>query len=248
MKKFLVVFFAAVMAVSCLKDGPSNSIQYNLLATFEYVSDYDIPDQFGADSLYFHQDGGQGMGWNDVFFMYKVSEDKKEFKGGFILSCLKGKMYAEGYESDKSADLYRVNAPADSTRTYMVFVDAGSDADMPEHDVKFVGDEYGTCKLLGCYVNVPLYVAAAAVKEFKDGDALTLKATAYLDGVVTNEKSIDLITCKDGIVELLPKWTLFDLSAISDIQYLDFDVQSTNPNVPEIFCMDNFGARVAMEY
>ena len=248
MKKFLVVFFAALMAVSCFKDGPTNSHQYNLLATFEYVNDYDIPGQFGKDSLYFDTVGGLGMGWNDVAFMHKLSEDKTAVKGGFVLSCLKGKLYAEGYESDVTADLYRVNAPADSTRTYMVFVDAESDADMPVHDVEFVGDEYGTCRVVGCYVNVPLYVAAAAMKEFKDGDALTLKATGYLEGKMTSEKSIDLITCEDGKVTVLPKWTIFDLSSIGDIQYLEFEVKSTNPNVPEVFCMDNFGARVAIEY
>lgn len=248
MKKFLVVFFAAVMAVSCFKDGPTNSHQYNLLATFEYVNDYEIPRQFGEDSLYFDTANGLGMGWNDVAFMHKLSEDKKEFKGGFMLSCLKGKLYAEGYESVMRTDMYRVNAPADSTRTYMVFVDAGSDADMPAHDVEFVGDQYGTCRVVGCYVNVPLYVAAAAKKEFEDGDALTLKVTGYLDGKMTGEKSIDLITCEGGNVKLLPKWTLFDFASIGDIQYLDFDVQSTDPNVPEVFCMDNFGARVAIEY
>ena len=43
MKKILVVFLAAMMAVSCFKDGPTNSHQYNLFATFEYVNDYDIP-------------------------------------------------------------------------------------------------------------------------------------------------------------------------------------------------------------
>ena len=39
MKKFLVVFLAAMMAVSCFKDGPTNSHQYNLFATFEYVNE-----------------------------------------------------------------------------------------------------------------------------------------------------------------------------------------------------------------
>ena len=248
MKKLLVVFFAAMMVASCLGDGPTNSRQYNMVATFEYVNDYDIPDQFGDDSLYVDEVNGLGMLWNDMAFMQKLSDDKKEIKGGFVLSCLKGRMYKEGYEADKSSDLYRVNAPADSSRMYMVFVDAGVDEMMPAHDMEFIADQYGSCKLIGCYVNVPLYVAAAASKEFKDGDALTLKATGYLGGKMTAEKSIDLITCEGGKVSLLPKWTLFDLSVLGDIQYVDLDVQSTNANVPEVFCMDNFGARVSIEY
>ena len=242
------MFFAAMMVASCLGDGPTNSQQYNMVATFEYVSDYDIPVQFGSDSLYVDEVKGLGMLWNDVAFMQKLSDDKKEIKGGFVLSCLKGRMYKEGYESEKSADLYRVNAPADSSRMYMVFVDAGVEDMMPAHDMEFIADEYGTCKVIGCYVNVPLYVAAAAAKEFKDGDALVLKATGYLDGKVTAEKSMDLITCANGKVDMLPKWTVFDLTALGDIRYVDFDVQSSNPNVPEVFCMDNFGARVSIEY
>ena len=181
-------------------------------------------------------------------FAKKLSDDKKEIKGGFVLSCLKGRMYNEGYESDKSSDLYRVNAPADSSRMYMVFVDAGVDELMPVHDMEFIADQYGSCKVLGCFVNVPLYVAAAASKEFKDGDALTLKATGYLGGKMTAEKSIDLITCDDGKVVLPKKWTSFDLAALGDVQYIDLDVQSSNHKVPEVFCMDNFVARVRIEY
>ena len=53
MKKFLVVFISAAMFVSCLGDGPMNSQQYNMVATFEYVNDYEMDEQFGSDSLYF---------------------------------------------------------------------------------------------------------------------------------------------------------------------------------------------------
>ncbi len=248
MKKFLVVFLAAMMAVACLKDGPTNSHQYNLLATFEYVNDYDIPTQFGDDSLYVDDVIGLGMVWNDVAFLHKLNEDKKTVKGGFVLSCLKGRVCKEGYEADPVKDLYRVNAPVDSSRTYMVFVDAGVEDMMPAHDVEFYNDQYGTCLVGGCFVNVPVYVAFAASKEFKDGDALVLKATGLRDGKVTAEKSMELITCTEGKVVIPEMWKVFDLKELGDIQYIDFDVQSSNPKVPEVFCMDNFGARVSLEY
>ena len=248
MKKNLVVFLAAMMAVSCFKDGPTNSHQYNMFATFEYVNDYDIPAQFGEDSLYVNDITGLGVIWNDVAFLHKLSDDKKTAKGGFILSCLKGNVYKEGYEADPAKDLYRVNAPADSSRTYMVFVDAGAEDMMPAHDVEFFNDQYGTCLVGGCFVNVPVYVAFAASKEFKDGDALVLKATGLRDGKVTAEKSMELITCTEGKVVIPEMWKVFDLKELGDIQYVDFDVQSSNPKVPEVFCMDNFGARVSLEY
>ena len=97
-------------------------------------------------------------------------------------------------------------------------------------------------------MNVPVYVAFAASKEFKDGDALVLKATGLRDGKVTAEKSMELITCTEGKVGIPEMWKVFDLKELGDIQYVDFDVQSSNPKVPEVFCMDNFGARVSLEY
>ena len=248
MKKLLVVFFAAMMLASCLGDGPTNSQQYNLVATFEYMNDYEIPDQFGEDSLYIDTVYGLGMGWSDVAFLHKLSDDMKEHKGGFVLSCLKGRLYKDGSEVDKASDLYRVNAPADSSRMYMVFVDAGVDDMMPAHDIEFVSDQYGSCTMVGCYVNVPVYVAAAASHVFEEGDALVLKATGYREGKVTAEKSIDLIRYESGKLTVPEKWTAFDLTALGDIQYVDFDVQSSKANVPEVFCMDNFIAKVDLEY
>lgn len=248
MKKILVVFCAAVMAVSCLNDDIQNSVQYNMVATFEYVNDFEMKDLFGSDSLYFDTAYGIGLGWNDVAFCHKLDEERKNFKGGFILSYLKGKVYSEGDEPVKESDLFRVNAPADSSRTYSVFVESGVKEMMPEHDVVFMADTYGSCAVAGCFVNIPVYVAYAAAKEFKDGDVLKLTATGYRDDKVTSEKSIDLITCEGGELKMMTMWTKFDLSALGDVSHVDFDIESTNENVPEVFCMDNFVAKVSITY
>lgn len=247
MKKFAVVFIAAFMVVSCFSDEPQNSSEYSLFADFEYANDYQMGDLFGTDSLYYDETYGLGLGWNDLAFCHRVDAQTMGFKAGFILSHLKGKVYSEDYELDMK-DLYRVHAPADSSRTYMVFVDSKIEEDMPAHDIEFVLDDYGTCTVIGCYVNVPLYVAASAYKDFQDGDALVLKATGYREGKVTAEKSIDLITCENGKLTVPQMWTLFDLSPLGDIQYVEFDVTSTKESVPEVFCMDNFGAKVSVVY
>jgi len=248
MKRFLVVFLSAVMCVSCLDDGPMNSQQYSMVATFEYLNDYEMSEQFGKDSLYFDTTQGLGFFWNDLAFMHKVSDDKKEFKGGFILSHLKGKVYSDGDKPSMDVDMFRVNAPADSSRTYTVFMDTSSEMLMPAHDIEFVLDEYGTCVVKGCRVNVPYYVAYAASLNFHDGDALVLKATGYCEDKVTAEASIDLITCEGGVVKIPGNWISFDLSKLGDVQYIEFDVQSPYINVPEVFCMDDFGAKVSIEY
>lgn len=250
MKKFLVVVFAAFMLASCFSHEYQTTKDYNMVATFEYDKEYgyDMSNYFGSDSLYCEHTYGYGMGWDDMGFCHKVDSLTREFKGGFVLSRMRGKVYADSLEVNKDVDMYRVNAPADSSRMYMVFIEAELEEDMPAHDVEFMMDEYGTCKLIGCYVNVPLYVAAAAVKEFKEGDSVVLKATGYREGKVTSEKSIDLITCTDGKVNIPATWLVFDISPLGDIQYVDFDVISSNENVPEVFCLDNFGAQISIAY
>ena len=250
MKKFLVVVFAAFMVASCFDHEYQTTKDYNMFASFEYDKQYgyDMSNYFGKDSLYCEHTYGYGLGWDDMGFCHKVDSLTREFQGGFVLSRLKGKVYADSLELNKDIDLYRVNAPADSSRMYLVFIEAELEDHMPKHDVEFMMDEYGSCKVIGCYVNVPLYVAAAAVKEFKDGDYLSLKATGYREGKVTSEKSIDLITCGGGKVNLSEKWMTLDLSALGDIQYVDFDVTSSNENVPEVFCLDNFGAKISIAY
>ena len=248
MKKILVVLVAAFAVVSCLDDGPQNRTQYTMVATFEYVNDYNVNQFFGADSLLFDEAYGYGFQWNDVLFCHKLSEDKRTFNGGFMLSCLKGEVYSEGYEPDMEKDMFRVNAPADSSRTYTVFKDAGVKEMMPVHDVEFVMNDYGTCELIGCLVNIPLYVAYAAANEFRDGDVLKVRVTGYGDGREPIEKSMDLITCEGGKLEMITKWTLFDLKSLGDIHYLDIEVESTNDKVPEIVCIDNFGAKISVEY
>lgn len=247
MKKILVVFFAAIMLASCFGDDIQNSTQYNMVATFEYVGDYDVNEFFGSDSLFFDTKYGMGVMWNDIAFCHKLDKEMN-FTGGFLMSCLKGKTYAEGYEPDPEVDIYRVNAPVDSSRTYAVFVDNKVEDMMPQHDVEFTVNAYGTCHVVGCYINIPLYVAYSAAKEFKEGDSLVLKAVGYLDGKVTGEVSMDLITCTDGKINMIQKWTMLSLTPLGDIQYVDFDVQSSNENVPEVFCMDNFGAKVNIAY
>ena len=43
-------------------------------------------------------------------------------------------------------------------------------------------------------------------------------------------------------------WSVFDLSKLGDVDYIDFEVMSTNPDVPEYFCMDGFLAAIQVEY
>lgn len=243
MKKFIFLLLTAFVMTSCFEDRPNYSSEYVLAATFEYAN-FDMEALFGTDSLHFDEHYGLGLGWNDLAFYHKLNEPKTEFQGGFILSCLKGSV-ADAVTELKHNDLYRVNAPADSSRTYMVFHSTES---MPAHDVEFTGYGYGSCKMVGCFVNVPKLVADAAWKNFKDGDSLVLKATGYVGENKTGEASINLITFTEAKDSVMANWTPFDMTKLGEVQYVEFELKSSSDLVPEAFCMDNMVANVKIEY
>ena len=244
MKKFLLLVLTALTLSSCFKDDATYSAEYYVIATFEY--NLAGNDFFGSDSLFFDVDYGLGIGWgDDMAFYHKLNDEKTEFKGGFMLSRLKGSVAEQGKDPDPVADLYRANAPADSTDTYLVYHQTDV---MPVHDVEFVTHKYGTCTMIGCDVTVPGYVAYAVSENFTDGDRLTLTATGYNDGTKTGEVSIDLASCADGKVTVLSMWKTLDLSKLGAIQYIEFEVESTSDSVPEAFCLDNMLAKVKIEY
>ena len=43
-------------------------------------------------------------------------------------------------------------------------------------------------------------------------------------------------------------WSYFDLSKLGTIDFIEFEVTSTNPEVPAYFCMDQLTAEITLEY
>lgn len=241
---------------SCLDD-----VEYSktspVVATFEY-SGVDYEQIFGKDSLYFDDEAGVGIGWDCLAFLHKVDTVKNEFKGGMLLSYLKGRtldpldtlMMSRSDSLVFADDRFRANAVTGhaESKTYMVFCDEPDPADMPEHDVEFLAVEFGSCQMSHCYVNNTGYVAYKVAQAFEPGDRLTLKATGYLDGQVTGEASMslaDFSAQKDSIVST---WTAFDLTKLGKVEYVDFKVESTKEDVPGYFCMDSFVTSVTISY
>ena len=141
-----------------------------------------------------------------------------------------------------------MNAVKDTVNnnSYMVFYQNPDSSKMPEHDVLFMIQENGACQAQVCYVNNTSYVAYKAAQTFAPGDRITLTATGYLKGAKTGEASMmlaDFSAQKDSIVS---KWTAFDLTKLGVFDAVDFNVASTNEEVPAYFCMDNFAAQITI--
>ena len=253
MKK-TIIFITFILALSsCLKDGEYTAT-YPVEATFEYAG-VDYLTEFGADSLYFNDSHGYGFGWDYLTFRHKVDTVNKVFQGGMLLSYLSGSTFNPSdslsmAQTDSAAfvnDAYRVNTTTSLyNRTYVVYYENPEASLMPECDFEFTATAIGSCQIGGCYVNNTRYVAYKVSQHFEDGDRLTLKATAYLNGSKLGDKSImlaDFSAQKDSIVS---KWTPFDLSSFGTIDKLDFKLESTKKEVPAYFCMDSFMAAITV--
>ena len=245
-----VVILAACSLVSCLPEGDYSQTA-TIVASFEYGA-----VQFDSDSLFYKSQTGEGIGWGTLGFLHKVDTTTWDFGGGAVLSYQKGTRYetsdsAAMAKSDSlvfAQDRFRVNALKDTleNNSYLVYYLNPDQEQMPKHEVVFLIESNGASVAQGCFVNNSSYVAHKVAQTFKPGDRLTLKATGYLHGAKTGEASIllaDFSTKKDSIVST---WTPFDLTKLSNFDAIDFEIISTNDEVPPYFCMDNFIASVTV--
>lgn len=254
MKKILFAIFAMFAMASCLGD-PEYHHSGHFDATFEYASSI-YTSEFNSDSLFYMSTNGY-IGWEYVAFLHNRDTISKVFEGGSLLSYKKSRVLdpADSLAMARedaiafAEDAYRVNADAgDYMNTYIVHYTNPDSTKMPAHDIDFAAKSVGACLPSRCYVNNTRYMAYKIAQNFEKGDQLILKATGYRGTNVTGEATIKLAefsALKDSIVS---SWTLFDLSKLGSIEYVDFELISTKKEVPAYFCMDHFGANVTISY
>ncbi len=241
MKRFLFILIALASLTSCFKDGGHVKRKYLLEATFQYTG-----VNFRSDSTYFNTTDVNGFGYDALNFYHKLSLDKN-FNGGFLLSC--NEMPKSG-NTERLMNTYRANVPAGGVQgnIYTVFYQNADPALMPEHDLEFAYDENGECTMVGCYITNTVEVADFVKNNFQDGDWLSVKAVGYLKGTKTAEVEMELAEFtakKDSIVSV---WTPFELSKLGSVDFVDFEINSSNPDVPPFFCMDSMVATIDIEY
>ena len=239
MKNFLYVIMTALLAVSCLGDGPSTSRSYSLLVDFEYNDEV-----FISDSVRFEATAGVAMAYYDMAFYHKLDPQKTAVLGGFAVSRLKGSDYNGGRNE------FRVNsgAGADNSRTYAVFKYDKTGVNMPQHDIEFINRNYGTCTMAGLYVNNTYEMVEYVKNNFTDGDKVCLKATGYLDGAETGKAEIVLAEYTDKKDSLIVKWTPFDLAKLGKVQYVELELVGVKDGMPSSVCIDNVVSKISIQY
>lgn len=245
MKKILLVLSAALMAVSCFDIDPKSEESYTLVASFEYTG-MNYVETFGADSLFFdNSKEGMGIGFNNLAFYHKLNAGKTDVLGGFLASYLSPRRAEKG--GDNANRAYVIN-PKYTRNTYLVYRKNPQDANMPEHDVAFLQKSYGTCEMVVCYVTNTVEVADSVAANFGLDDRLTLTATGYHAGVKTGEAKIDLADFSAQKDSIVSKWTAFDLKKLGSVEYVEFSLHSTKPDVPLNFCLDEMVSSINISY
>lgn len=248
MKKILILIFAAFAAASCLSKG-SFVQNYTADITFEY-SDAVYSNSF-KDSIYVVQSGeGEGFQYMQYPLLFTQKAVSGSFKGGFLMSYLKGEKDGKLVKEAKENDAYRVHSEAGAlgSKTYAVFYDNPDETMMLSHDVEFGFKELGECTPLGCYVNNTTLVARKIKENFADGDKLVLKATGVKSDGTTVATSITLAEYTEAKDSVMYNWSVFDLKPLGLVEFIDFNIESTNPNVPGYFCLDGLLAGIKVEY
>lgn len=243
MKRILLFIASVVMATSCLTDGVGSQQSYTLVTTFEYSE-----INFFPDSTCFNTTTPEGFGYDIMNFYHVLDPGKIRVDGGFLLSCQQMPLSMNTAGLDNANRCYLEGLTAQAKNTYSVFIQNPDQYLMPKNDIAFPYKENGTCVAQGCFVTNTVEVADSIKANFKLGDRLTVKAIGYLNGVKTGEADINLAdysAVKDSIVS---KWTPFDLAKLGSFEYIDFEVSSTNPNIPANFCMDNLTVNIELSF
>lgn len=246
MKRLFFILAALALVSSCLDDGSGSRTQYTLTATFQYQG-LDL----GADSTYFSTKTPEGFSFDLLNFYHQLDSDQIWFDGGFILSNYE---MPESGVTDRLHNTYRLylNPKANKNQSgniYTVYHQNPDSALMPKHGVEFAYAGQGSsCTMIGCFITNTVEVADSIKANFVLGDKMTVKATGYLFGEKTGEAEFTLAEYTAKNDSIVSCWTLFDLEELGTVEYVDFEVSSTNPNVPAYFCMDSMGANMDIVY
>lgn len=256
MKKFLFFAAVALSMVSCLTKG-SYSQSYVADITFEWNPQV-YSKEFNKDSVYVcKNEADMGFLYQQYPLFFGQKHVGGELQGGFVMSYLEGEKDGQLTKQPNANDTFRVHAVAGApggvasplgSKTYAVFYDNPSESMMPQYDIEFGYKNNGSCSPLSCYVNNTTLVARKVREHFQDGDKLVLKAKGTKSDGSVSETSIVLAQYTESKDTVMYNWTVFDLSKLGAVDFVDFEVMSTNPEVPGYFCLDGYLASIYISY
>ena len=270
MKRFFVILVAAAMAASCLNDT-YYEITVQSYNDFEFYNPIEL---FGKDSIYVEGVfSGSVSGAYLGFASSRVAEQEK-MTGGFGLTMKKDTLVADGkivkdgvvqevekYSPFPGTENEYPQYTAYGTKSHQglntcaVFLQADNVSLMPEHDIVFMEAEYGTCtpqmcRIINTYEMVRLMMYENSPYRFGKDDWLKLVIRGYLDGEETGSVEYYLADFRsednDGTEpdSLLTRWKNLPLTALGQVDNIDFELEASKTLPSMTVCMDDFHASV----
>lgn len=251
---FVSVLTCAMMMVSCL-DGGGTKASFTSVSSFSYNDQ--IVDLAAADSISSSKSKNieeqlAAFPSQAVYFYSKINEDG-EYAGGFIYSQLSENLKVNALEDEEAAVTTRKarhRAYAEKPKrdnSYLVWNETGGLA----CDLAFVANYNDNCTAtaVGMFVANTLYNAEKIREEFEVGDRLVLTVQGYLKDTPAGEAVSVVLAEKTAAKDsVMVDWHAISLDKIGQFDKIKMSITGTNAAVLPAFCMDDFTAKINLEY
>ncbi len=235
----------SLLAISCSLNGYSE-FNGTDVANFNYDA------SLYTDSLIIKSAAVYGASGSYIALLSSRKATGEEMTGGFGLTIKRDSSLV--ISEDNAYPQYTLFATDNSGCA--VFLQSPDPDEMPEHDLWFYAVDNGTCSPSSCSINntqqtVYNILSDDSEVKFASGDYLKLTITGILDGSETGSIDYYLADWRgDGSKpdSVLTSWKTISLSKLSEIEYVDFSLESSRADIPWTFCLDNFISAVYLKY
>ena len=271
MKRYIVTAAVAVALTSCLNDAyyEVNTQSYSDFEFYHPIEQFGSDSIYvegmfngGNSSAYLvfaSQRSGDGAVMTGGFGLTMKKDtlvaDGRIMNGDDVV--FEGDRYSPFPDTETLYPAYTAYGTRSSQGENMctVFMQAATENLMPEHDIIFTDPEYGTCtpqicRILNTYKMVYDMMYEQSPYRFGKGDWLKLVVRGYLDGRETGSVEYYLADFRsednDGTEpdSLLTRWKNLPLTALGQVDNIDFELEASK-NLPSMtVCMDDFLATI----
>lgn len=253
----LFLLAAAVLAVaSCNPKSTRSKATFDVSIGFE-LTDNEIETYF-HDGLMF----AKTYTFDQIaYFLAEYDDNFGGHRGGFTLSVRTGNDADQGqFASFTSASTNGGATPDGSatsySRGYMAF---DKTTTMPDHDIVFDYSSYysGSAQVIGCYICNTLFNKRLLDNgEIKPGDYLKVTAEFYNGTALLGSVETYLVDYTGPELKMSTDWEVWDMNkqleekggTPTNVNAVKFNVACAGSSLKPEFCLDNFAARVDIEY
>ena len=254
--KILIMALAMIAAASCMNKNNHSTATFDVSVGFE-VTDNEV-DNYFHDGMMF----AKSYTFDQVvYFMSEYDDNFGGYRGGFALSVRTGNDADPGQFSSFTSASTNGGASPDGTSTnfsrgYLAF---NKTATMPDYDIEFDFSPYysGNAQIIGCYICNTLYNKRLLENdEIGNGDYLKVTVEFYNNSTLLDSVEKYLVDYTGTELKMDNDWVVWDMNkqmedkggTPSNVNAVKFKLSCSGASLKPEFCLDNFVARVNVEY